>query len=197
MSDIELTDEQKQAIDYVANNIRSQQIISLGGFAGTGKSTCLKFLSEKFKNFAVCAFTGKACNVLRKKGILRAETIHSTIYDCKLDSKNRPIFDLKKKYSLGIDGFLVDEASMISEELFENLLYFGFPIIFIGDHGQLEPVGTKFNIMKKPDITLEKIHRNANTVAKFADHLRKGNNADSYTCKDGSVTIKKKEQNYP
>ena len=194
MSDISLTDEQNKAIDYVQKNIKTQQIISIGGFAGTGKSTCLKFLSDKFKNYAVCAFTGKACNVLRKKGITKAETIHSTIYDCKLEHKNKPIFDLKKKYSLGIDGFLVDEASMISEEIFENLLYFGFPVVFIGDHGQLEPVGTSFNIMNKPDITLETIHRNANTVARFADFLRKGNSAISYKQGDKSVLVKQKNK---
>lgn len=194
MASIELTKEQNTAIDFIVNNIKSQQIITLGGFAGTGKSTCLKFLADRFKNYAVCAFTGKACNVLRKKGIARAETIHSTIFDCKLDHKNKPKFDLKKKYSLGIDGFLIDEASMISEDLFENILHFGFPAIFIGDHGQLEPVGTKFNIMKTPDIKLETIHRNANTVAKFADFLRKGHDALSYKIQDDCIDIKKKNK---
>ena len=72
------------------------------------------------------------------------------------------------------DGFIVDEASMVSEEIYEDLKKFDRPIIFVGDHGQLEPVNSKFNLMKNPQITLEKIHRNSGDIAKFADHLRKG-----------------------
>jgi exodeoxyribonuclease-5 len=48
------------------------------------------------------------------------------------------------------------------------------PIIFVGDHGQLEPVGEGMNLMVKPDFVLETIHRNAGEIAHFAEYIRKG-----------------------
>lgn len=193
MSDIVLTEEQQNAVNYIIDNIKTKKQISMGGYGGTGKSTCLKFIAKKYPNFAVCAFTGKACNVLRRKGIPNAETIHSTIYDVKTDHNNQPVFTLKSRVSLGYSGFIVDEASMVSEEIYDNMKYFNLPIIFIGDHGQLEPVGTKFNLIKSPNVKLEKIHRNANNIAKFADFLRKDNGAINYKSEDTSVSLTSKK----
>lgn len=192
MSDIELTEEQKNVILFVREKHKKSKYISMGGYAGTGKSTCLKEIAKFCPNFAICAYTGKACNVLKRKGVHTAETIHSTIYDVKVDEDNEPVFTLKRKNAIGCAGFIVDEASMVSEEIFDNLLWFGLPIIFIGDHGQLEPIGTEFNLMKNPDVKLETIHRNANNIAKFADYLRRGWEAINYNSPDNTVIIKKK-----
>jgi exodeoxyribonuclease-5 len=192
MSSIELTEEQKNAILFIRENYKKSKFISMGGYAGTGKSTCLKEIAKFFPSFAICAYTGKACNVLKRKGVYTAETIHSTIYDVKTDENNDPVFTLKRKNNIGCGGFIVDESSMVSEEIFDNLLWYSLPIIFIGDHGQLEPIGTDFNLMKNPDIKLETIHRNANNIAKFADYLRKGGEAVKYESPDNTVIIKKK-----
>jgi exodeoxyribonuclease-5 len=73
-----------------------------------------------------------------------------------------------------IGGILVDEASMVASQHFEDLASFGLPVILIGDHGQLEPVGDDAGLMVDPDFTLETIHRNAGEIAHFAEHLRKG-----------------------
>jgi exodeoxyribonuclease-5 len=54
-------------------------------------------------------------------------------------------------------------------------------MIIIGDHGQLEPINSQFNIMSDPDYTLEEIHRNAGDIAKFAEHLRFGKNARKFS----------------
>jgi exodeoxyribonuclease-5 len=63
---------------------------------------------------------------------------------------------------------------MISEDLYDDLLSFGLPCIFVGDHGQLPPVGSDVYPMRDPDYKLETIHRNAGPIAKFAEHLRRG-----------------------
>ena len=182
---IELTEEQLAAVDEILKF--KKNITKISGYAGTGKSSVISYLYEnELPNFAVCAFTGKAASVLRKKGILTASTIHSLIYELvlgmdgkpKLDDNGLPEFRLKTE--LPVEGIIVDEASMVSKELFKDLCSFGKPIIFCGDHGQLEPIGESINLMTNPDITLETINRNAGEIAYFAEYIRKGYRAASW-----------------
>jgi exodeoxyribonuclease V len=53
----------------------------------------------------------------------------------------------------------VDEASMVDETIWRDLLSFGVPILAVGDHGQLPPVGGAFNLMDKPQVRLDRIWR--------------------------------------
>ena len=62
-----LNKEQKHVISEVVQCKKTIQ--TLGGYAGTGKSTVIYHLHQVLDNFAVCAYTGKAANVLRKKNI--------------------------------------------------------------------------------------------------------------------------------
>lgn len=175
-----LTQDQKDVLYLLVNGIRKKQELhqTLGGYAGTGKTTIVKHLKKFFPNFAVCAFTGKAANVLRRRGVPSASTIHSLIYRPNKLPDGTVEFDLKP--ILECDGIIVDEASMVSEDLYYDLSAFNIPIIWIGDHGQLEPVGTDFNLMKNPKYKLEKIHRNAGEIAQFAQHLRMGKPAITF-----------------
>lgn len=172
---IVLTDEQCAAVDSLCKLDR--QVQTLGGLAGTGKSTIVKELVEYLPNFAVCAYTGKAANVLRRKG-LNASTIHSLIYKPIEVSPSEVEFELRSQHEAFFDGFIVDEASMVGKEIDADLRSFELPIIYIGDHGQLEPIGaTDFNLMRDPQLKLETIHRNAGEIARFAEHLRNGGDA--------------------
>jgi len=56
---------------------------------------------------------------------------------------------------------VADEASMISDDMLAALLQYDIPILAVGDHGQLNPVRGSGSLMLKPDIRLEKIHRQA------------------------------------
>lgn len=134
---------------------------TLGGYAGTGKTTLVAHLLEKCKkdaiNVGVCALAGKACSVLRRKGV-PAQTIHSTIYDA---TKEGGEWTYTRKLDLPHDLIICDEASMVSTELYRDLLGFKIPILWVGDHGQLEPVGDNPGLMDNPHLRLEKIHRQA------------------------------------
>ena len=173
---ITLTEEQKDVVRQIVKGIKSgnEQVQTLGGYAGTGKTTITTTLHKFFPNFATCAFTGKAASVMRSKGMESAATIHSTIYYPMKDEDGKTVFALKPRTMLGYDGFLIDEGSMVGADEHRNLLSFGVPIVFIGDHGQLEPVGSDVNVMKNPMYKLEQIHRNAGEIAYFAEHIRKG-----------------------
>lgn len=181
-----LTMEQKDVTKKIIGGLSNHQIQTLGGYAGTGKSTVIRVLlqalEQKNYSFCACAFTGKATNVLRKKG-MHANTIHSLIYEPVKDQNGDTIWNLApatKFADQGIDGFIVDEASMVSRELHQDLSHFNLPIIYVGDHGQLEPVGSNFNLMENPMYRLEQVHRNAGEIAHFANHLRQGHSAVSF-----------------
>lgn len=184
---MKLTDEQKEVIRSILNF--SNQVQTLGGYAGTGKSVVVTHLHKILNGkFAVCAFTGKAANVLRQRN-LPASTIHSLIYKPELDENGqivlidgRPSFILNP--SLGYDGIIIDEASMVSQELYDDLQSFGVPLIFVGDHGQLEPIGEGVNLMQSPDYTLTTIHRNAGEIAHFAEWIRKGYRPGAFQFQD-------------
>ena len=185
---MQLTEEQRSTIKSVLKDLNSERFVTLGGYAGTGKTTCVntivKALENKKYKFAVCAYTGKATNVLRRKGI-EAATIHSTIYRTEKNLETNEVYWTRKPWhEFSHDGFIIDEASMVGEDIHKDLLSFGLPILYVGDHGQLEPVGSKFNLMQNPNYRLEKIHRNAGEIAHFAEHLRKGLPSTSFQGKE-------------
>jgi exodeoxyribonuclease-5 len=186
---VPLSGEQGNVFDSVLRGLGGRQVQTVGGYAGTGKTVLVGALADALPGFAVCAFTGKAAHVLRRKGVAEASTIHSLIYRPadpppestrpgeKPPTPPPPVFILRDPDEVTCEGFLVDEASMVSADLYDDLLSFGLPTVFVGDHGQLPPVGDKnVYLMAEPDHRLETIHRNAGPVARFAEYLRQGGN---------------------
>ncbi|MGZ8432743.1 MAG: ATP-dependent DNA helicase [Candidatus Binatia bacterium] len=58
-----------------------EQILVIGGYAGTGKSTIAKYFEKQLGIDALyCAYTGKAAFALRERGASNASTIHGLIY---------------------------------------------------------------------------------------------------------------------
>lgn len=147
--------------------------MTVGGYAGTGKTTLLAemvrglFATDTPPIVAFCCFTGKAASVLRGKlkeaDILRENmyvgTIHGLIYEPEI--ANEMIVGWRRVDAIAADLIIVDEASMVNEEIWNDLRSYGVPIIAVGDHGQLPPIQGAFNLMEKPDHKLEKIHRQA------------------------------------
>lgn len=89
----------------------------------------------------------------------------------------RPAFQLNSESSLlGAALLVVDEYSMIDEQMGEDLLSFGVPILALGDPGQLPPVSGKGFFSRKPDILLTEIHRQAadNPIIRMSRDVREG-----------------------
>ena len=149
---------------------KSHPIYRIFGYAGTGKTTVIKIISEviKHKRIAYAAYTGKAAFVMQQKGI-PATTIHHLIYspinpnetECeKLFSEIEKETDSRKRNKLfnqldketdlkfrlnpkGLDGInllVLDECSMVNGEMLHDLVSFKVPIIAFGDPGQLPPI---------------------------------------------------------
>ena len=72
---------------------------------------------------------------------------------------------------------IVDEASMVGDDVEADLLRFAPKILWCGDPGQLPPVqGQDFFVRHKPDAVLETIHRQAadSAILRLATALRNG-----------------------
>lgn len=174
--------QQSSAIDAVARWYKDggQPIFRIFGYAGTGKTTLARHFAGSIKGTVqYAAFTGKAAMVMRKSGCAGASTIHSLIYKFEQDEDTgitkytrRPRFEMEK-----INLFIIDECSMVYEELGRDLLSYRIPILVLGDPGQLPPVnGGGYFTNHDPDVMLEEIHRQAadNPIVRVATDVREG-----------------------
>ena len=178
-------------------SLETKPYLTLGGYAGTGKTSIIAEMVEELHKVAVCAFCGKAAQVLRQKGV-PATTIHSLIYTPWEDAHGK-IRYRRKQYLDGVKTIIVDEASMVDHLLFQDLMAFGLPILFVGDHGQLEPIGTNPGLMKEPDIKLEEIHRQEekNPIIRLAAALREGRPTPYWDDPNGRLLVCPRRQQWP
>jgi len=178
----------KNILQWYAKEINHKQFITLGGYAGTGKTTLIAILRKLlFKQnpkikIAFATFTGKAARVL--KNYLKSHevlykgdsigTIHSLIYSV-IENERHEIIGWKRKEELKTDLIIIDEASMVDYKIWQDLLSYGVPILAVGDHGQLPPVNGQFNLMENPEIKLTEIHRQVadNPIIKLSIEARK------------------------
>lgn len=179
--EFELTDEQEKLVSIVKKWYRDYyaglhigphpHYFCYSGKPGCGKTTVVsKIISElNIENeYVATAFVGKAVMRLQETG-LRAQTLHSLMYDVKFISepstdspkskKLKVVFELKKELPKYIKLIIVDEGKMVNDQMVEQLSTFGKPILIMGDKNQLPPVYGKSTIMDNPDFTLTKIMR--------------------------------------
>ena len=140
------------------------QVFRLFGYAGTGKTTLAKEIAQSSEGETLFgAFTGKAASVLRRKGCIGAQTIHSMIYRFNGHQNGQPQFVLNDESEVKrADLIVIDEVSMVDDEMAKDLLSYGTKILVLGDPAQLPPIkGTGFFIEAKPDFMLTEVHRQA------------------------------------
>lgn len=142
--------------DWYNSWLGRKQTFTLGGLAGTGKSFLLSYIAKQIRGSRVCAPTGKAAYVQRENGVSDACTMHSLIYSAQ-DVNGKTVFT--KRSAIDAELIIVDEAGMVGLKENNDLLSFNKPVLYFGDHGQLEPIGENPHILKNPDFALETIFR--------------------------------------
>lgn len=161
------TPEQETALHTLSHFLAARQaeaVFLLRGYAGTGKTSLVaalvKTLDALKQRVVLLAPTGRAAKVLSQYAGHEAYTIHKKIYRQRTFSNeldNYTLNDNLSKHTL----FLVDEASMISNEglagsvfgtgrLLDDLVEFvyageGCKLLLIGDTAQLPPVGEELS----------------------------------------------------
>jgi ATP-dependent exoDNAse (exonuclease V) alpha subunit len=178
-----LGEEQKQAVDTIINfiNTSPRTSFSLVGYAGTGKSTIIRWLVDHLMRmnipYVLAAPTHKAKVAIKYTTGLEAMTIHQMLHLTpnieiqNLDLKDL-LFHVRKKSINEIPkrGVLIcDESSMINDVLFKHIEESAekvkTKVIFVGDSAQLKPVksASKSLVFNLPDtIELTTIYRQSN-----------------------------------
>lgn len=178
MTGITLDSDQIKACELIKEwfNELNKPFFVLSGYAGTGKTFLINYVvSEILKlqsnEVAYITPTGKAACVLIQQGRVEASTLHKLIYDANQieELKNvNGIEVIEKRVEFTRKDFLpehlklivLDEISMVKDEVFKDLLFFNIPVICAGDDAQLPPVGEGFcSVLDKPNIKLTQIHR--------------------------------------
>jgi exodeoxyribonuclease-5 len=188
---MELSPQQDEALKAVARwlKVGQPQVFRLFGYAGTGKTTLARYFAEHVDGqVQFAAFTGKAAQVLRSKGAVNARTIHSLIYRPRGEeavedettgkTSINPTFSLNRQSPIAKAALvIIDECSMVDEQLGRDLLSFGTPVLVLGDPAQLPPIsGGGFFTEHEPDYLLTEIHRQArdNPIIRLALDVREG-----------------------
>lgn len=168
--------------------------LTIGGFAGTGKTHLIGLIRNEIRkkwkkcSVAFVSFTGKASSVLYSK--LKENkyffakdfcgTIHSLMYTpvYHFDKKiNKMVIkNWIKKQKLEFDLIFIDEASMVNKIVWDDLKEYNIPIIAVGDHGQLPPVGDDFSLMAAPQYILTEVKRQSleNPLIRLSQEVRMG-----------------------
>lgn len=166
-----LTAAQQTAVElvgrwYAARNtgpLWPRQFV-LAGPAGSGKSSVIKYiishLGLRERDVLTCAYTGKAALNLLRKGCPNSCTLHHAIYNAEYNRATRE-WTFTPKHRLDFRLVIVDEASMLPEGMYKQLMGYNIPVLYIGDHCQLPPVDSAFNLMLSPDFTITEIVRQA------------------------------------
>lgn len=142
--------------------------INLVGSAGVGKTFCVRDLViRKVNNLArrtgrwavesvfITAPTNKALSILQSKIPRDSSVVFSTTHsalkmvrDINPKTGNvsfRPAYSEKNRPFEGCVMAVVDEASMLESKILDMLDDFNFPIIFVGDDKQINPIGEPFS----------------------------------------------------
>ena len=178
---MELTKKQEEGLKIALQRHRDlEKYTVISGYAGTGKSTLVRFIVNALDvdedKVVYTAYTGKAVEVLRKKGNKNACTLHKLLYD----SFPRPGggFYRKPKPSIGYDIVVVDEISMAPKTLMDLLLRHKCYIICLGDPFQLPPVDRDEDngLLAHPHVFLDEVMRQAkeSEIIRLTMDIREG-----------------------
>ncbi len=182
---VNISHDQQLAIDMGLD--LANRIVGVTGEAGTGKTFVLGEIGQGLKDrgyyVALTAPTGRAAARIQESSGIKAATIHRLLRWTAPDEGDDDVVmpAHSKMNPMDYDVILVDESSMMSEELYRALIDAMKPgacIRFFGDMNQLPPVEGESPFLKLlkrwPSIVLEENFRSDSGIVKAARQVIKG-----------------------
>lgn len=197
-----LNKKQQLGLDLaVKRYLENERYTVIAGYAGSGKSTLVKFIVDALANTGIdpdedvvyACYCGKAVQVLIDKGNTNAMTLHKLLYDAVPMPDGDFYFKPKLPGSLDYKIIIVDEVSMISQSFIDLLLCHPAYIIFMGDPGQLPAIkGQGNDLLSNPHVFLDEIQRQAaeSDIIKLSMLIREGKSITGFKGKDAMVLSK-------
>lgn len=135
---MELNTKQQEGLAIALERYnKGERYTVISGYAGTGKSTLVKFLIAALPDVdpetqvVYTSFTGKATQVLQKKGNKNVSTLHKLLY--KSNQKADGTYYRRPVDSIPYKVVVVDECSMVPNELMQQLAKYPVHVICLGD----------------------------------------------------------------
>ena len=163
-------------------------LLVLTGGPGTGKTTTLNAIIDALHNnghnVLLAAPTGRAAQRMSELTGREAKTIHRLL-EVQWDKNDKPTFKKNEQNTLDCDALVLDELSMVDDELFESVLRalpMACGLILVGDSDQLPSVGAG-NVLAElissgviPVVKLDRIFRQSeqSLIVTNAHHIVKG-----------------------
>lgn len=189
--EIKLSSEQQDAVDMCLDH--DVRILSITGRAGTGKTSVLGYaFDEELRTVGrdrvvLCAPTGRAAKRIQELTGIKAMTIHKLLEFPQPDDEDKDGKPLPPEPRRNRDRPLrqkivyVDESSMISDELYNQIMAALPPngsIRFFGDNYQLPPVdkGAPFEMLLRTKAKKELIFcwRSEDEIISNAERIKNG-----------------------
>lgn len=191
-----LTKKQEEGLKIaIQRYLDHEKYTVISGYAGTGKSTLVKFITQSLPGInpdtdvVYATFTGKAAQVLMSKGCKNAMTLHRLLYE----SIPKPDGTFLRRPRMEIDFpiVVVDEVSMAPADMMRRLFnHCGVYVICLGDPFQLPPIDkdSDNHLLDQPHVFLDEVMRQAqeSEIIRLTMDIRAGkeiNNFDGHDVK--------------
>lgn len=191
-----LTKKQEEGLKIsIQRYLDGEKYTVISGYAGTGKSTLVKFITQSLPNInpdtdvVYATFTGKAAQVLMSKGNKNAMTLHRLLYE----SIPKPDGTFLRRPHLTIDFpiVVVDEVSMAPIEMMNLLFNHNCYVICLGDPFQLPPINkdSDNHLLDNPHVFLDEVMRQAkeSEIIRLTMDIREGKELSNFDGKDVKV----------
>ena len=193
---MELTKRQEEGLKVaVARYQNREKYTCISGYAGSGKSTLVKFIVQALpgidpeEDVVYATYTGKAAQVLLKKGNKNVSTLHKLLYQSlpRQDGTwyRKPVDRIPYKI------VVVDEVSMVPQSMIEQLFKYHIYLLALGDPFQLPPIHKDDvnTLLDKPHVFLNEIMRQAqeSEIIRVSMDIREGKDLSLFDGKEVKI----------
>lgn len=192
-----LTPRQEEGLKIaIQRYLNHEKYTVISGYAGTGKSTLVKFITQSLPGIdpdtdvVYATYTGKAAQVLISKGNENSMTLHRLLYESV--PKPDGTFLRKPKLTIDYSVVVVDEVSMAPKEMIDLLFrHRNIYVICLGDPFQLPPIDkdSDNHLLDNPHIFLDEVMRQAkeSEIIRLTMDIREGKTLNNFNGNDVKI----------